>query len=298
MSAHPLSITTTQAADLFRREPDRYLSVGGGGEVAYRKIGSGPDVLFVHGWPVSSATFRTLLPYLADHVTCHLIDLPGAGSSRYTSDTPLSIENHIASVRAVVDQLQLDRIAVIGHDSGGLIARHALAGDVRLRALGLIDTEQTSGPSWRFRTFLAGRHLPGYGAGLGWIVGHRRLRRSGLILGGAFRDPSLLDGEFDEFFLQPLHRSPEHRSATVKLLRSFDYQMIRDLPMLHQRIDVPVQLVWGADDPFFPVRWAHDMVTTFPNARLEVIGDAALFVHEERPADVARALLPILAEPA
>ena len=44
-------------------------------------------MLFVHGWPVSGATFRTLLPYLVEHVTCHLIDLPGAGSSRFDADT-------------------------------------------------------------------------------------------------------------------------------------------------------------------------------------------------------------------
>ena len=46
---------------------------------AYRRVGVGPDVLFVHGWPVSGATFRTLLPHLVDHVTCHVVDLPGAG---------------------------------------------------------------------------------------------------------------------------------------------------------------------------------------------------------------------------
>ena len=79
----------------------------GAGEVAYRVVGTGPDVLFVHGWPVSGATYRTLLPHLADHVTCHLIDLPGAGSSRFTADTPLSIENHIHSVRRTLDLLEL-----------------------------------------------------------------------------------------------------------------------------------------------------------------------------------------------
>ena len=40
---------------------------------------------------------------------------------------------------------------------------------------------------------------------------------------------------------------------------------------LHQRIDVPVQLVWGEHDKFFPVDWAQEMVGTFPDARLEVI---------------------------
>jgi len=288
-----MSISASEAADLFRREPDRFLDVGMG-EVAYRTVGTGPDVLFVHGWPVSGATFRTLLPHLADRVTCHLIDLPGAGSSRFTADTPLSIDNHIHSVRRVIDLLGLDDVAVIGHDSGGMIARHAVAGDARLRALGLIDTEQSTGLSWKFKSFIAGRRVPGFGAGLGWLAGRPRLRRNRLVLGDAFADSSLLDGEFDEFFLQPLHRSRPHRDAAMRLLRSFDYQHVRDLAGLHRRIDVPVQLVWGEHDKFFPVGWAKEMVGSFPDARLEVIGGAGLFAHEERPAEVAQALLPVL----
>ena len=287
------SISAANAADLFRREPDRFLDVGAG-QVAYRAVGSGPDVLFVHGWPVSGATFRTLLPYLADHVTCHVIDLPGAGSSRFTADTPLTIDNHIHSVRRVLDLLDLTDVAVVGHNSGGMIARHAVAGDARLRALGLIDTEQSTGLSWKFKSFIAGRRIPGYGTALGWLAGRPRLRRNRLVLGDAFADPSLLDGEFDEFFLQLLHRSRPHRDAAIRLLRSFDYHHVRDLGELHQRINVPVQLVWGEHDRFFPVAWAEEMVATFPNARLEVIKGAGLFAHEERPAEVAQALLPVL----
>ena len=281
------------AADLFRREPDRFLDVGSG-EVAYRTVGSGPDVLFVHGWPVSGATYRNLLPYLADHVTCHLIDLPGAGSSRFTAGAPMTIESHIRSVRTVVDLLGLRDVAVVGHDSGGLIARYAMVGDPRMRALGLIDTEQSSGLSWKFKSFIASRRVPGFGAALGWVAGRPRLRRHRLVLGDAFHDRALLDGEFDEFFLQPLHRSRKHRNAAARVLRSFDYQYVRELGDLHRRIDVPVQLVWGEHDRFFPVAWAKEMVASFPEARLSVIKGAGLFAHEERPAAVAHALLPLL----
>ena len=288
-----MSITSQQASDLFRRPPERFLDVGTG-EVAYRRIGSGPDVLFVHGWPVSGATYRTLLPHLADHVTCHLIDLPGAGSSRFTADTPLTIFNHVHAVRRTLDILELDDVAVVGHDSGGLIARHAMAGDRRLRALGLIDTEQSTGLTWKFKSFLAGRRVPGFGAGLGWVAGKPRLRRNKLVLGDAFADRSLLGGEFDEFFLQPLNKSKAHQVAAIRLLRSFDYQLIHDLRELHKKIDVPVQLVWGEHDKFFPVKWAEEMVGDFPNAKLAVIPGAGLFSHEERPAEVASALLPML----
>jgi pimeloyl-ACP methyl ester carboxylesterase len=288
-----MTITATTASDLFRREPDRFLDVGIA-EVAYRRIGSGPDVLFVHGWPVTSATFRTLIPHLAEHVTCHLVDLPGAGSSRFTADAPLSIQSHIDSVRRVLDLLDLDDVAVVGHDSGGMIARHALAGDTRLRALGLLDTEQSTGLSWKFKSFIAGRRVPGFGVGLAWLAGKPRLRRNRFVLGDAFADPSLLDGEFDEFFLQPLHRSRQHRDAAIKLLQSFDHRLVDELAGLHRRITVPVQLVWGEQDRFFPVAWARTMVADFADARLAVIPGAGLFAHEERPTEVAAALLPVL----
>lgn len=288
------ALTPAAATDLFRAPPDRFLDVGAG-EVAHRQVGRGPDVLFVHGWPVNGATFRTLLPVLSEHLTCHVIDLPGAGASRFDDDTPLSVDQHIESVRRVVDLLGLDDVAVVGHDSGGMIARHALAGDPRVRAMGLIDTEQPRGLSWRFRSFLAVRNLPGLASGLGWVAGRPRLRRSRLVLGDAFADRSLLDGEFDELFLEPLRSSALHRDAAVRLLRTFDARHVRELGSVHRRIDVPVQLVWGERDAFFPVAWAREMVDTFPDARLAVIPGAGLFSHEERPAEVADALLSVLA---
>ncbi len=286
------TLTAAAASDLFRRDPDRWLDVGAG-DAAYRRVGSGPDVLFVHGWPVSGATFRLLLPHLVDHVTCHVIDFPSAGSSRFDADTTLTIGQHIETVRRVVDQLELDEVAVVGHDSGGLIARHAMAGDSRLRAMGLINTEPPN-PSWRFRSFLAARHLPGFAAGLGWVAGKPRIRRVGLVLGDAFADSSLLDGEFDEFFLSPLHEHRERCAAATKLLRSFDFDHVTGLPAVHAKIDVPVQLVWGDQDPFFPLKDARAMIPTFPDAELSVIEGAGLFSHEENPKAVAEALLPTL----
>ena len=119
-----IKLTPAQASELFRNEPEQFIDVDGV-EVAFRKIGSGPEVLFVHGWPVNGATFRCLLPYLVDNVTCHLIDLHGAGASKFDTNTPLSVDQHIHSVKRVIDHLGVDQIAIVGHNSGGMIARHA-----------------------------------------------------------------------------------------------------------------------------------------------------------------------------
>jgi haloalkane dehalogenase len=291
----PATTTAREASDLFRRPPERFVDVGAGaGEVAYRSVGTGPDVLFVHGWPASSATFRTLLPHLVEHVTCHLIDFPGAGDSRFTAATSITLADHIRSVATVLDALGLDDVAVVGHDSGGLIARHAFAGDDRVRAFGLIDTEQPQGLTWRFRLFLAARRMPGLSTALGWVVGRPRLRRHPLVLGAAFNDPTLLDGEFDEFFLAPLNTLRARRDAAARLLASFDVELVHELAAVQQRIQVPVHLVWGEHDVFFPLAWAEEMVATFPEARLSVVRGAGLFSHEERPDVVAQALLPTL----
>ncbi|MEL7210121.1 MAG: alpha/beta fold hydrolase, partial [Actinomycetota bacterium] len=222
------TMTQADAAALFRAEPTGFIDVGDS-EVAHRRVGTGPDVLFVHGWPVTGATYRRLLPHLVDHVTCHVVDLPGAGDSRFGPDSPLGIDVHIDSVGRIVDALELESVAVVGHDSGGMIARHAMAGDERLRSMGLIDTEQSRGLSLRFRQFLAARNLPGFGRAFGWIAGQPRLRRNKFVLGDAFVDRSLLDGEFAEFFLDPLHGSPAHLEAAVRILHTFEDRYVAEL---------------------------------------------------------------------
>jgi haloalkane dehalogenase len=232
-------------AALFRRPPDRFVDVGEGA-VAVRTVGSGPDVVLVHGWPVSGATWRRLLPHLTPHVTCHVLDLVGAGDSRFDRSSRLDLDLHVRSVRAL------------------------------------------------FRAFVATGRLPGFAAVFGRLVVARRLRRSPLVLGGAFHDKALLDGEFDELLLRPLHDDADKRWAAGQLVRSFDMALVRDLPQVHAAIPAPVQLVWGDGDPFFPVDRAREMVPSFPDAQLTVVPQARLFVHEERPEQVAAALLPVL----
>lgn len=287
------ALTASDVADRFRQAPDRHIKADHG-EVAYRRFGAGPDVLFVHGWPVSGATFRGLIPHLSPHVTCHVIDLVGSGQSRFDRSARIDLPNHIASIRRVVDELGLESVALVGHDSGGMMARHAMVGDPRLRSMGLINTEQSQGFSWRFKHFLLMSRLPRFESVLAWAGMRRGLRRNPFLLGDCFTDRSLLDGEFEEFFLAPLQHDPERRWAAGQLIRSFDRRFVTDLGAVHARLTVPVRLVWGEDDPFFPLDWTREMVATFPQASLHVVPGAKLFSHEEKPAEVAAAMLPTL----
>lgn len=286
-------LTRPEAIDLFRAPPDRHIDVGNG-QVAVRSIGSGPDVLFVHGWPASGATFRGLLPHLAQRMRCHVIDLVGAGDSRFDRTVRIGIAEHAEAVRRVVDAFDVNDIAVVGHDSGGLIARHALAGDPRVRAWGLIDTEQPQGASWRFKSFLGIRYIPRFEYLLASLANSPRMRRNRFLLGDCFDNRDMLDGEFAEFFLRPL-RQPDRRWAAGEFCRRFDLKALDELGELHRRIQVPVQLVWGARDPFFPLARTREMMAGFGGpVQLHVFERGKLFVHEEFPNETADRMLPTL----
>ena len=66
------------------------------------------------------------------------------------------------------------------------------------------------------------------------------------------------------------------------------------LAEIQKGITCPVRLVWGDQDRFFPIAAARKMVNDFANADLVEIPGAGLFSHEEAPAEVAAALLPVL----
>jgi pimeloyl-ACP methyl ester carboxylesterase len=271
---------------IFYDEPDAHIPVHNG-KVAYRCRGKGPDILFIHGWPVSSATFRDLLPSLEQSYTCHLIDLVGAGSSVFNTRTTIDLAAHIAAVGQLVESLGLQRFVVVGHDSGGLIARHALAGDDRVAGMVLINSEQPQGLSRAFKQLLMLRHVPRLETVLSFAMNNRLIRRSGQVLGGCFTDRNLIDGAFARLFLEPLKHDANRRWAAAELLRKFDTGFVDELTAIHARIQVPVKLIWGEKDPFFPLSRAKEMVDTFADASLTVIPDTKLFCHEEMPDKVA-----------
>jgi pimeloyl-ACP methyl ester carboxylesterase len=57
-----------------------------------------------------------------------------------------------------------------------------------------------------------------------------------------------------------------------------------------------VLIAWGRDDPFFPSEHAVRFKMAFSNARLEYIDDAAAFVPEDQPQQLAELIAAFIAE--
>src|SRR5437763_561738 len=93
----------------------------GAAEVAYRKLGKGEPLVCLHGWPLSGLTYRKLMPLLSQHFTCYLVDLLGAGETRWTETTDFSFASQAESVKTFIDKLGLKSYALLAHDTGATI---------------------------------------------------------------------------------------------------------------------------------------------------------------------------------
>jgi pimeloyl-ACP methyl ester carboxylesterase len=268
----------------------------GAARLPCRRFGSGPSLLFVHGFPLSGFTWRNLLPELSRHYTCWVPDLPGMGDSDWSDATDFSFPGQGRTLKVLADRLGLERYRVIAQDTGGTFARYlALEDRARVEKLILINTEIPGHrPPWiPLYQFLM--LLPGTLAAFSLLLRSRAFLRSGMGFGGCFVDLDLIDGEFHDHVVAPLLQSPKRMEGMSRYLRGAQWGPVDALALDHARLTMPVELLWGADDPTFPLPLARAMVRQFPDARLVEIPGAKLLAHEEKPDDVTRAALAFLA---
>ena len=287
--------TEAELVRAFRAPPQRLLDIGHS-RVAYWRFGTGPDVVFVHGWPLDAATFRCLVPLLAPHFTCHLIDLPGVGQTKSDAGAPIDFVSHAASLKRVVDVLQLERYALLAHDSGGFVARLTAAEDARVTSLVLGNTEIPGHTPALVAAMALLVKVP-FGVGLlKTMLRSRAVRHSALGFGGCFEDPAFLDGDFHELFIRPMLEDADVARGQLRLLETLHAGMTDRLSEAHARIQVPVQLIWGTDDPFFPIARARRMVSGFGGpVSFEEIPGGKVFAHEDHAAEFAAHAVKFLA---
>jgi haloalkane dehalogenase len=278
--------------DIFARAPD-FIQLSDG-KLAYWRVGRGPDVVFAHGWPLHSATFRHIAPALAQELTLHFIDLPGCGKSEWRGRVGLR-ENGEA-LRAAVDQLRLDRYALVGHDSGGASARFVAADDGRVQGLVLGNSEIPGHHPWLIDFYAWAARHPRLAALVFSSLRWSFLRRSSLAFGGLFSDPAYVDGEFGELFVRPLLTDRKVAQGQMQLMRNLEVALVDELAAVHARIHAPVLCIWGPRDPFFPLAKARGMLPQFAGgATLVEIANAKLFAHEDHAAEFVAAAAPFLA---
>lgn len=262
----------------------------GRARVCYRKVGQGPALVLLHGFPVSGLTWRHVVPRLAPRFTCYALDLMGLGDSISPEPADFSSEGQAVLFQRVLSTQGISSYALVGNDTGGWIARElALLDPTRVTHLALMNTEIPGHrPPW-IPIYQRLVRLPGSRRLLRLLLASRLLRRSGMGFGGCFENRDLIDGEFRDLFLSPLLSSPDRLASMARFLMEMKFSRLDRFRELHAKLSMPVGFLWAAADPTFPEPLARAMASQFPNVvHFWSIPRGKLFVQEEQPDEVAR----------
>jgi len=102
--------------------------------------GSGPAVVFSHGFLMDHEMFAPQVEALSDEFRCITWDERGFGSTPATA--PFTYYDSAADCLALLDHLGLDQSVLAGMSQGGFLSlRAALTAPERVKALVLIDTQ-------------------------------------------------------------------------------------------------------------------------------------------------------------
>jgi pimeloyl-[acyl-carrier protein] methyl ester esterase len=234
-------------------------------------LGSGSDVVLLHGWGMHSGVWEDVVEALLDHHRVTLVDLPGHGYSR-ASGSGHALSEWGAAVLAVAPP----RAVWVGWSLGGLVAQQAaLIAPERVSQLALVN----STPCFVQR--------PDWPHGIAPPV----LRRFAEELRQDYR------AVLKRFIALEVHGS-EHASAQLRQLKAMLFQhgepdvaaledglailesadLRADLP----HIACPTLLLVGQRDQLTPAAAGEAMRNLLPNARLRVLpraGHAPFFSH-------------------
>lgn len=89
--------------------------------VRYEVFGHGRPVLFLHGWHGSWRYWLPTIEQVAKKYRTYSFDFWGFGESRRANTTE-SIQNYSDQVIRFLDELGIDRVALVGHSMGGMVA--------------------------------------------------------------------------------------------------------------------------------------------------------------------------------
>jgi pimeloyl-ACP methyl ester carboxylesterase len=254
------------------------------------RLGAGPALLLLHGWPEFWLTWEPVMARLANRYTLIAPDLRGFGDSSKPPG-PFGPEDHAADMLALLDALGVEKTGVVGHDVGGAVMQ-PLARKAQDRLSGLFFFDfvypgigpRMAGPDrlneiW-YQSFnqmelasqLVGATRASCQAYIGHFLRHWSHRKNAFddVL-EAFVTNFMKSGNLEGGFA---HYRASH-AGRVAMMKG-------EAPRLPP-ITAPSCVRWAEHDPLFPYAWTDRLAETFSNLDLAIFPDVGHFPHREDP---------------
>jgi pimeloyl-ACP methyl ester carboxylesterase len=258
-----------------------------GRKVRVARIGSGPAVILLHGYPDNLQIWSDVAARLARQFEVFAFDWPGMGCSEAWPGgaTPFDMARRLLSL---MDDWGVQRAALVGQDMGGqptlaFAADHPgrLSHLVVMNSL-LIWDEKTSWEIALLRKFGWNRILL---ERFPRAVFFRAIRT--FLPAGYKLSPELRSDLWDSF------QRPEVRRFVVRMCAGYQGTLPR-LKQLYPSIRTPSLFLWGGNDKHFPVAHAKTLAAMVPGAKLEEIPEAGHWMALNLAEEVSSRILRFL----
>ena len=262
--------------------------------IHYREMGSGPLIVFIHGFPDIWYTWRRQMSALSKEYRTVAMDLRGYN----LSDAPEGVDNYYyddleGDVLAVIHDLGEEQAIIVGHDWGAAIAwRLATQHPEAVRRLVVCSVPHPQGLS---------RAIHKKDGALDYA---NRFIEAGAEknfppewLSGWVKDPAVREVYLEAFrrsdiramlnYYRANFRSGPDMPEQVRLRNAIQWTPVRS----------PVLIIFGEADPYLPVdglNYSWEYVDR--DLRIEVIQDAGHFVQYDAPDKVTRSIRSWLAD--
>lgn len=265
----------------------KYLLVGGH-RLAYLDEGSGPPVLLIHGIPTSSLLWRQVIPVLAQTHRVIAPDMLNYGKSDKPVDADVSIAAQSRLMVKVLDALGVARADVVAHDIGGGVAQ-LMAVNQPHRVKKLVLSNAVCFDSWPIPEF---KPLQEVGAeGMMSLDAFLTMMRE-FLPRGVHRSDSL-GNDVMTMMMEPW-ATEDGKRALFRNFRRLSPEYTQAIGDQLRHLDHETLILWGRQDPFQKPSYAERLRAAIPRARLAWIEDAAHWIMEEKPAEVAAELRAFL----
>ncbi len=260
--------------------------------VRYVDVGADNNgtVVLLHGIPTWGYLYAPVLATFVDAGYRVIVpDLLGHGWSDRRDCFDRSFQDQARMIRGLLEVLSLDRVDLVGHDTGGAAALIlAIEHAVCVRRLVLTNTVCFD----RFDD-----DMLDFGHPLRWKS------RSVAELVEAL-EASLADGlsqgdrltrDFREGIIAP-YANEEGKLSLLRNASALNANQTMALVDRHCEIQSPTLVLWGADDPWQKAQDGRQLALEIPGARFQIIEHASHWVQQDKPEEFCASILTFFEE--
>jgi pimeloyl-ACP methyl ester carboxylesterase len=285
--------TSVMSALPLERIPIRLSGLKSPVEIAVRRNGfsssvsSRPPALLLHGLGLSSYSWRYVQQGLDDCRKTLAVDLLGFGRSGKPSGADYSLPGLARSVLALMDALEIERTALVGHSLGGGVALLAAAMQPeRVESLALFGSVAYPQPEPPFVTI---PRLP-----LVWLpmmLFPRLFIKEGLLQ--VYMKPGSLTPDALQEYAAP-YTSFSGATAYQRICRALRPAELGRYIEKFQALSMPVLIVHGDRDNVVPLWVPERLHQEIPHSSYHLLNGVGHMLVEEEPEILVDLLRPLL----